>query len=88
MGEENEQYQFYKAHKVEDNISSEMFDLVFDHVCQWFGVEELVDITDEQMDEIIYFRENQLNEYSPLQWGYSDLIGQWENEQWEKDQNE
>ena len=88
MSEENEAYQFYKSHKVEDNIANEMYDLVFDHICQWFGVEELVDITTEQMDEIIDFRENQLNEYSPLQWGYSSVIGNWENETWEREQND
>lgn len=82
---EQERYTFYKTHKVEDWISREMYDCVFEQITEWFGVEEIGDLTVEQMDEIIDFRENQLNEYSPLQYGYTDIIGQWEDAQWEKE---
>ena len=82
----SEKYTFHRAHKVEDWIANEMYDTVFEQVTQWFGVEQIADITEEQMDEIIDFRENDLNEYSPLQWGYSTIISEWEDEMWEKEQ--
>ena len=85
---EQEQYTFYKTHKVEDWVSNQMYEAVFDHITEWFGVEELIEITQEQMDEIVDFRENRLNEYSPLQMGYTDVIGQWENETWERDHSD
>jgi len=86
--EEKEEYTFYKSHKVEDWISSQMYDTVFDQITEWFGVDEIGDLTEEQMNEVIHFRENVLNEYSPLQWGYSDIISQWENDTWEKEQDD
>jgi hypothetical protein len=85
---EKEEYTFYKSHKVEDWISSQMYDTVFDQITEWFGVDEIGDLTEEQMNEVIHFRENVLNENSPLQWGYSDIIGQWENDVWEREQEE
>ena len=81
-----EKYTFHRAHKVEDWISREMYDTVFEQITQWFGVEEIGELTEEQMDEIIDYRENHLSEYSPLQYGYTDIISEWENEMWEREQ--
>jgi len=85
---EQEKYTYYRAHKVEDWVSSQMYEAVFDHITEWFGIEETSDLTEEQMEEIVDFRENVLSEYSPLQYGYSDIIAGWENDMWEKEQEE
>ena len=81
----SEKYAFHRAHKVEDWIAREMYDCVFEQITEWFGVEEIADLTKEQMDEVIHFRENELNEYSPLHWGYTDIISEWEEQMWEKE---
>ena len=79
----SEKYTFYKSHKVEDWIASEMRDTVTAQILEWFDVEEIGHLTEDQIAEITDYRDNVLNEYSPLQWGYSDVIGEWENYQWE-----
>lgn len=81
-----EKYTFHRAHKVEDWISREMYDTVFEQITQWFDVEEITELTEEQMEEIIDYRDNHLNEYSPLQWGYSNIISELEEEMWEREQ--
>jgi len=85
--EEKEKYQYYRAHKVEDWVSAQMYDAVVEHIQEWFGVENIEEITEEQMAEIVDWRENTLWEYSPLQYGYSDVISEWENHMWEKERD-
>ena len=59
--------------------------LASDHVTEFFGVEEVGDLTEDQINQVDNFRHNVLSEYSPLQWGFSSLYGSWESEQWEKE---
>jgi len=77
-------FEWPRIHKWEDNIESQVTDAVFDYVMEFYGVEEITELTQEQIDEITAFRE-ELNEYSPLQWGFSNLINHWENETWEEE---
>ena len=78
-------YEYLKAHKTEDWVAREMFECVCESIIHHFGVEDPNDLTVEQMDEVVHYRENVLNEYSPIQMGFSDVIGMWENAQWEKE---
>ena len=72
-------YDWPRIHKTEDYLASTIYDLVSEHVLSHFDVDDVEDLTEEQINEVIAFRE-ELNEYSPLQWGYSDLISYWENQ--------
>lgn len=77
-------FEWPRIHKWEDNIESQVTDAVFDYVMEFYGVEGITELTQEQIDELAAFRE-ELNEYSPLQWGFSNLINHWENETWEEE---
>ena len=72
-------YDWPRVHKVEENLMIDINDLVYEHVMEHFGVEDIEDLSEEQIDEVETFR-LQLSEYSVLQGGYSNLIGLWESQ--------
>ena len=67
-----------KVHKWEDNLIDTATEWVTEYITEFYGVDEISELTEEQIDEIIQFRENDLNEYSPLQMGFSNIISYWE----------
>ena len=71
-------FEWYKVYKWEQNIESEVTDGVFDYVCEYYGIENIEELTEEQIEEIREFTDNTLNEYSPIQWGFSNLFNYWE----------
>jgi len=72
-------FEWNRIHKWEDNFESQITDAVFEYVCEHYGVEEVTELTEEQLNEVAAFRD-ELNEYSPMQWGFSNLMSQWEME--------
>ncbi|MEK9700227.1 MAG: hypothetical protein VW270_30880 [Candidatus Poseidoniales archaeon] len=76
-------FEWYKLYKWEENIESEVTDRVFDYVYEYYGIENIEELTEEQIAEIREFTENTLNEYSPIQWGFSNLFNQWDEAQYE-----
>ena len=66
-------------------ISVSVLFSVYEYVLEYYGVEEITDLTQEQIEEISGFRE-ELNDYSPMQWGFSNLVNNWENEQYEEEE--
>ena len=71
-----------RIHKWEERIESDVTDSVYEYVMEHYGVDEIVELTEEQIKEVENFRD-ELNEYSPMQWGFSNLINHWESETWE-----
>ena len=49
-------------------------------IFEQYDVEEISELTEEQIDEIMAYRE-ELSEYSPLQWAFSNVYSMWESEQ-------
>ena len=74
-----------RMHKWEENIEREVTDAVYEYVCEFYGVDEITELTEEQIGELESFRDLDLNEYSPFQWGFSNLINHWESENVELD---
>ena len=72
-------YDWPRVHKVEDNLMIDINDLVYEHVMNHFGVEDIEDLSEEDIGEVETFR-LQLSEYSVLQGGYSNLISMWESQ--------
>jgi hypothetical protein len=71
-------FEWNRIYKWEDNIEREITDSVFEYVCEYYGIDEVEDLTKDQLLDIIAFRE-ELNEYSPMQIGFSNLINQIED---------
>jgi hypothetical protein len=80
-------FEWPRIHKWEDNLYNYAREWVEEFVFEYYGVEEVIQLTEEQIQEITDFRDNELNEYSPLQAGFSDLINFWESETWEASQD-
>jgi hypothetical protein len=75
----SDKYDWPKIYKAEENLEQQINESVFDHICWFFDVEDVSELTEEQYEEVVAFRE-ELNEYSPMQWGFSNFIQYWENE--------
>jgi len=80
----NMSFEWNKINKYEDNYEREITDNVYDYVRDYFDVDEIDDITEEQMDQVKTFRD-EYNEYSVMQIGFSNMINDWEDIQLEKE---
>lgn len=69
-------FEWIKMHKWEDNIEREIIDSVYEYVCEYYDVEDIDNLNQDQIDEIDSYR-NELNEHSIMQLGFSSLISQW-----------
>lgn len=69
-----------RVHKLEEWVEREITEAVYDHVCDWFQIESVDQLTEKQMEDINEFRFEKLSEYSPIQMGFSNLENEWENE--------
>jgi hypothetical protein len=68
-----------RSHKWEENIEREVTDGLIELLQEQYGIEEVHELTEEQVNEVMAFRE-ELSEYSPLQWAFSNVYNQWEME--------
>lgn len=73
-------FEWNKIHKHEDNIESNVTDRVFEYVCEYYKINDILDLTEEQISQLETFRDK-LNEFSVMQIGFSNLIMQWEDNQ-------
>ena len=76
-------FEWNRIHKWEDNIESQVNDSVYEYVCEYYEVEEISELTEEQINEISTFRDEMLSEFSVMQGGFSSLISQWDSENYE-----
>ena len=67
-----------RAHKWEENIEQEVTDGLVSLIEEQYDA-EVHELTEEQINEVMAFRE-ELSEYSPLQWAFSNVYSQWEME--------
>ncbi len=80
-------FEWHKISKYEENYERDITDNVYDYVRDYYDVDEIDDLTEEQMDEVKTFRD-EYNDYSVMQIGFSNLINDWEDIQWEKSQDD
>ena len=73
-------FEWHRMHKWEENIERDVTEGLEEQLCEHYGVEDVLELTTEQMDEVIKFREEYVSEYSPMNWGFSNVIMRWEDE--------
>tara|TARA_R110002153_G_scaffold29711_16_gene91280 strand:+ start:12317 stop:12556 length:240 start_codon:yes stop_codon:yes gene_type:complete len=71
-----EKFNWPKIHKTESMVEDYAYGIVESNIIDYFQVEELTDITVEQMDEVIEFKDN-YNEYSVLYSAFNSIIDVW-----------
>ena len=79
-------FEWPRIHKWEERIESDVTDSVYEVVCEHYGIDEIDELTPEQLDEVTAFRD-ELNEYSLMQIGFSNLINYVEGVHWENENN-
>jgi hypothetical protein len=72
-------FEWNRIYKWEENYERDITDDVRTQVCEYYGVEEITELTEEQINEVQSFRD-ELNEYSVMQWGFSNIYSEWEME--------
>ena len=77
-------FEWHRMHKWEENIERDVTDGVEEQICEHYGVEDVLELTSEQMDEVRAFREEHVSEYSPMNWGFSNVIMRYEDENYEE----
>ena len=76
-------FEWNRIHKWEDNIEREVTDAVYEYVCEYYGLDDVEELTAEQVKELDVYRNETLNEYSVMQIGFSNLINYWEDANYE-----
>lgn len=76
-------FEWNRIHKSEEYLERIINELVFEQVTQHYAVDSIEELTRDQINELEHFKNDVLNEYSPLQIGFSDVIQMWESENWE-----
>ena len=77
-------FEWHRMHKWEENIERDVTEGVEEQIMQHYGVEDVVELTKEQIAEVIAFREAHVSEYSPMNWGFGNVINRWEDENYEE----
>ena len=72
-------FEWNRIYKWEENHEYNITEDVFEYVLEHYGAESIEELTPEQIDEIQAYRD-ELNEYSIMQIGFSNLINQWESQ--------
>ena len=70
-------FEWPRSHKWEENIEHEVTDGLRELIYEQYGVDEVSELTEDQMDEVMAYRD-ELSEYSPLQWAFSNVYSEWE----------
>ena len=73
-------FEWKKMAKVEERIGAEIIDAVYNFVCDYYDVDEITDLTKNQIDEIDEFRDG-LDEYSFMHIGFLSLTDYWDDNQ-------
>jgi hypothetical protein len=81
-------FEWHRTHKILEWVEREMTECVEQYVLEHYGLEEIHELTEEQISELETFRDEELQEYHPLQMGFSNIISYWENYEPEEDDDE
>ena len=73
-------FEWFKMHKDEEYIEREAYSAVEHEICNQLDVEDVSNLTQEQMDQVMAWREENVNEYSPMYGAFQDVYNVWENE--------
>ena len=76
-------FDWNRIHKHEEQVENDIYDRVSEQICSFYNVEDVADLTIEQMDEVRAFVDNDLSEYSIMQRGFTDVFAYWEDNQWD-----
>ena len=71
-------FEWNRIHKWEENHEVSITEDVLEYVLEAYGVSEVGELTQEQINEIEEFRNTEISEYSVMQIGFSNLLSDWD----------
>jgi hypothetical protein len=66
-------FEWNRIYKWEENVERNVTNSVYEYVCEHYGIDDVEKLDGDQLSEIEAFRE-ELNQYSVMQIGFSNLI--------------
>ena len=73
-------FEWNRMYKWEENHERNITEDVEEYICEHYGIEFIEELTQNQIEELEVFR-SELNEYSIMQIGFSNVINNWEHAQ-------
>ena len=70
-------FEWNRIHKWEENHERSITEDVEEYICEYYDTESIEELTKDQIEELEVFR-SELNEYSVMQIGFSNVINNWE----------
>ena len=70
-------FEWNRNHKHEEQIEQDIYSRVNDQIIEHYGVEEIYNLTSEQIEELQKFAD-ELGEYNVMYRGFIDCINAWE----------
>jgi hypothetical protein len=77
-------FEWNRMYKWEENHERNITEDVYEYVCEHYGIDDVEELNGDQLAEIEAFRE-ELNDYSLMQIGFSNLINHMDTVLWEKE---
>ena len=77
-------FEWNRMYKWEENHERNITEDVYEYVCEHYGIDDVEELNGDQLAEIEAFRE-ELNDYSVMQIGFSNLINHIDTVLWEKE---
>jgi len=81
-------FEWHRTHKILEWVENHMTESVEEYVTEYYGLESIEELTEDQLAELYTFRDEELQEYHPLQMGFSNIINHVENLMWEREQED
>jgi hypothetical protein len=69
-------FQWENMHKFEQYYEASITDDVIDQICKYYDVEDITELTDEEMTEVMEFR-RQFSDCMVMQCGFSNAYNEW-----------
>jgi hypothetical protein len=74
-------FEWQRIHKHEDAVENDIFERVKEAVGNYYEVENIENLTQEQINEIEKWQEEELPDGSIMNIGFDDVINYWESHQ-------
>jgi len=74
-------FEWHKMYKWEENYERNIDADIEEYVCEHYGIDEISQLTQEQIEEIQAYQEEHVSEFSVMSGGFYRLYNRWEDEQ-------
>jgi len=74
-------FQVYKQHKLQDQIENLAYEWAIEDVCEYYGIEEIEELNQKQVDEIFAYSESDECYEGYVGIALRTICDQWEMEQ-------